>query len=121
MRRERKHRAWHIESEKMIYDSSANIFKWISEGQPIEVMDHSGLKDKNGKEIYEGDFISTDLQRPFFQVVFKNGAFMCRCFDDYEYDDIFFPTSDEQQTIYKYGEVIGNLFENPELLNKAEE
>lgn len=55
MERIRKHRAWHREAKEMLYASSADIFKWLDDGQPIEIMDFCGRLDKAGKEIYEGD------------------------------------------------------------------
>lgn len=78
---------------------------------------YTGLKDKNGKEIYEGDIITTDLERPYLIVEYRNGAFMSNCNDGLEdYYDIFFGTSEEPKEVYKYGEVIGNIYENPELM-----
>ena len=119
MRRERKHRAWHIESEKMIYDSSANIFKWISEGQPIEVMDHSGLKDKNGVEIYESDIVVVYDMEPIV-IEYKNGGFGYNALfvkDDF----IGICGHNHREWLLEGMKVIGNIYENPELLNKAEE
>lgn len=70
----------------------------------------TGLFDKNGKEIYEGDIITTDLERPYLIVEYRNGAFMLNCNDGLEdYYDIFFGTSEEPKEVYKYGEVIGNI------------
>ncbi len=82
---------------------------------------YTGLKDKNGEEIYEGDIITTDLERNYLIVEYRNGAFMLNCNDGLEdYYDIFFATSDEPTEVYKYGEVIGNIYENPELLEVEE-
>jgi len=75
----------------------------------------TGILDKSNVEIYEGDFVSTDLQRPHNKVIYKNGAFMFECFDDNLYHDIFYPTHELQQVVYKYGQVIGNIIDNPEL------
>ena len=83
----------------------------------VELMQYTGLKDKNGNEIYEGDIITTDLERPYLIVEYRNGAFMLNCNDGLEdYYDIFFGTSEEPKEVYKYGEVIGNIYENPELM-----
>lgn len=85
---------------------------------PFTVGQYTGLKDKNGKRIFEGDILSTDLSRPYNIVEFRNGAFMLQCEDNgYSYRDIFFACDGEEETIYKYAEVIGNIYDNPDLIS----
>lgn len=87
---------------------------------PATVGQYTGLTDKNGKKIFEGDLVSTDIARPYFIVEFRDGCFMCNCNDGGEdYYDIMLPILQEPQTIYEYGEVIGNIHDNPELLEAA--
>ena len=66
-----------------------------------------GLQDKNGKDIYEGDIIKTD-QYSLFEVKF--GEWNCGCCSDvYGYD-----IGDKHSM-----EVIGNVYDNPELLKEV--
>ena len=76
----------------------------------IELMQYAGLKDKNGKEIYEGDIVKyNDAGGETHTRVIKYddemGAFCC---DRGAYVDYF--------TCMREIEVLGNIYENPELL-----
>lgn len=93
-------------------DATSNTYHFI---KPSTLCQYVGMLDKDGYEIYENDFVSADLQRPHSKVIYKNGAFMLECFDDNLFHDIFYPTSDLEQLNYKYGKVIGNAIDNPEL------
>ena len=85
----------------------------------FELMQYAGLKDKNGVEIYEGDILSTDLSRPYLIVEFRNGAFMYQCHHDGQnYYDFMEPANERLKFNTKYHEVIGNIYENPELLER---
>lgn len=72
------------------------------------VMQYTGLKDKNGKDIYEGDILCgyLDDDQNFLQkatVGFLYGGFYPLC---------------NGENFFSYGkfEIIGNIYENPELL-----
>lgn len=74
------------------------------------LMQCTGLKDKNGELIYEGDIVKAD--NTSFQVTFEvlNGGFICRhlhgtiCSSNKYFDSL------------QNSEIIGNIYENPELL-----
>ena len=117
--REIKFRAWDKDenSNGIIYQKDFNLeyaFDMIinSEKHNIELMQFTGLKDKNGKEIYEGDCFL------YGYVEFDSGSFSLKITKEQEYYDI-------GQSIYlcdflaifKDTEVIGNIYENPELVN----
>lgn len=93
---------------------------WVVD--PSTVGQYTGLTDKNGVMIFEGDILSSDLSQPYSIVIYKNGAFMLEFEDEGTiYYDIFFPCSEAPQTKYQYDYVIGNIHDNPELVKDSQE
>ena len=78
-----------------------------------EVMQFTGLLDKNGKEVFEGDVLSTGKGHPVV-VEWQNRTWSFPGFG------VFDKNRDSELNFYHfahYGEVIGNRFENPDLLS----
>jgi len=112
--REIKFRAWDIYKEKMFGEF---VLKDIckQDGFFVDIlkfMQHTGLKDKNGKEIYEGDIIAIDGgAEPYkTKVFFKNGCFCV----DMEGNDAELKYYIDMN--FCEAEIIGNIYENPDLL-----
>jgi uncharacterized phage protein (TIGR01671 family) len=80
--RQIKFRAWHGESKVYCEGSTSNMFSWIDDGQPITLEQFTGLQDKDGGNIYEGDILQPCgyLKSEFGRclVTFKKGMF---CFE----------------------------------------
>ncbi len=84
--REFKFRAWHKETEEMHTGYKAGqIFLWQDQGQPIEIMQYTGLSDEYGKEIYEGDRLFDEHNEEWATVVFDEGKFLAK-FETYIID-----------------------------------
>jgi len=85
---------------------------------------YTGLKDRNGNEIYEGDILKEEAPRGnMYKIWRENGGLVINQFqDDFfkPFDKIQFWSglSDMQTTSFIEGnlEIIGNIYESPELL-----
>lgn len=115
MSREIKFRAYSVDGE----DSRMDFFDLTEKGLNVpwiakncEIMQYTGLQDKNGVEIYDGDIVFasrySDSAKPV-AVIYeqKAGRFSAH-------------GAVSESSIKQYGlEVIGNVYENPELMTPA--
>ena len=89
-----------ITSDTIRYDEV-----YTDEIKDFELMQYVGCKDKNNKEIYEGDIVKT--KEHIGQIIYSKGMF----FIDVK-EDFYLPI----YNVTEFMEVIGNIYENPELL-----
>ena len=125
--REVKFRAWDETNKVMVYNVNINNgkpvkpgYQWFNAENTIlhsEPQQYTGVKDRNGKEIYEGDilherhFVSWSREKgeryvDVFAVVWHDGGFTLK------------PIGKEHiRTLdWTQYEIVGNIYENPELI-----
>lgn len=128
--REIKFRFWNQEDNKMIYNAE-ETYDYGASGVPIMeenlglllknsgeyIMQYVGIKDKDGKEVYEGDIIlkrceyNRQTYECWYEVIYNETGFYLKLINSY---------ADVKSGVvvsFPYGEiyVVGNIYENPEL------
>jgi len=117
-------RIWLKDKKRMSYKSIYNIsnteaIKFCSDSDYI-IMQCTGLRDKNGNLIYEGDIVSEkfahgypiEYYEKYYEVIWleRYVKFLPRVLNRDDFGDpLFFAQCD----------IIGNIYENPELLKGA--
>lgn len=118
-----KFRAWFKQGSKMVnvatidflekeVKSHANVMYSFDE---IELMQSTGLIDKNGEEIFEGDVLLTydgELAKVYWDDV------LAGWFVDFIYEIAELSEVADIQSGRSICEIIGNIYENPELLEE---
>ena len=107
---------WYLDYRGEVYNNGRDLEDNIPQ-LDLELLQFTGLKDKNGKEIYEGDILR-DLHGQVYEVAWWS-------------DGMWMPKHNGSFLGYSLGalledgslgpfEVIGNVWENPELINSHE-
>ena len=110
-----KFRAWIKEDKEMVEVYNINFVEsTINDNlfgfDDVILMQYTGLKDKNGKEIYEGDIVKNVINGSILRVEFGTWGIT---FINGEGQSVF-PKNNGKLEL----EVIGNIYENPELLER---
>ena len=124
--REIRFRIW-VKSEKKMYNWFGNEDiildaiqyecgdEWTED---CELMQYTGFKDQNSKEIYEGDIITNHAKSEFIPKIAEvkccHGAYIADC------GSALLSMSFTQRMIEGTVEIIGNIFETPNLLKKID-
>lgn len=124
-----KFRAWNGQDREYDYNAqnisfydrdedSITLFRHVERDKPDVILEQcTGLKDRNGKLIYEGDIVLLSDNNKNYQVFFdeETGQFKVKMPYMSGYEVLNFEIYQPSSSLFT---VVGNIHENPELLEK---
>lgn len=132
--REIKFRAWNKNLNIMVYENEDNSATYLDgwfasdvqvlnqtlnsqyELEKYKFMQYTGLKDKNGKEIYEGDILENIVTDYKGKELWKERYIIKENICGWEIRNIKKPRQHRSFQLMERCKVIGNIYDNPELL-----
>ena len=94
------------------------VFTYTNEVIPETVGQYTGLTDKNGTKIFEGDIVTQPVRETRKHspclVEFKDGKFQAHYISEKRFFDRYYDLN-------SYTKIIGNIHDNPELLESEVE
>ncbi|MFF2793514.1 YopX family protein [Lysinibacillus xylanilyticus] len=117
--REVKFRFWDKEFKRFSEVPQKYAIQDINHYTDYELMQYTGLKDCNGEEIFEGDLIKDFINEKTYQVFWDNyGMFIFTELNSTTGGLDYYQLEDEASMACLM--VIGNIYENPELLEEIQ-
>ena len=134
-----KFRAWYVLAEEMIdevlmisfvrneiigkfrngYTSVPLKFEDKRNGEDVILMQSTGLKDRNGKEIFEGDILAVETDDEVINVkVFWDKKHALYMFESKKFNEEELLAELAEDNAYPF-EVIGNIYENQDILEAS--
>ena len=89
-----------------------NVYRF--EYEEVKLMQYTGVKDKNGKEIYEGDILFFRDENMKYVVVWQDAAFIIQSIEIRTYSEKMYWIDDVEICC----EIVGNIYENKNLLEE---
>lgn len=124
-----KFRAWLKKEQKM--DNEIDHISWLEDelycigdgitymvlAEDLVLMQSTGLKDKNGKEIFEGDILGIETDEGILNVnIFWDDKHALFMFESEIHNEKELLAELVEDNTYPF-EIIGNIYENKELLD----
>ena len=130
MQREIKFKCWEYFKKEMLEMDTIDLRAYEKYSDEYVLLQFTGLKDKNGVEIYEGDiikitrYLNNEPEEPkICSIIFDQHTLSYSWRESWHYDqyynlaECFQLTKNKGQTAgYLDFEVLGNIHQNPELL-----